>query len=108
MSGHHVIAFHESLHRELPVHRQPSGEPPFGAESLDVPGIMHARKRLDGLTQRRRIVIEVDEGTPAPRLEPTLPKRKILTSELVLLEQRRRVDELALAIGLPLPAVERT
>ena len=57
--------------------------------------------------QRRRVVVEIDECAAAPGLEAAFAQREVRAPQLVLREDVRRVDELALAVGAPLPPMER-
>ena len=102
-----VVALHERFHRELPVHREARGVPPLDLQALDVARIGHVGERTERLAQRRRVVVEVDEGATAPGLEPAFAQGQVAAAHLVLLEDRGREDELALPVGTPLPAVKR-
>ena len=93
---HHVVALHEGLHGELPVHGQPRRVPPLDLEAFDVPGVVDVGELAERLAQRRRVVVEVDERASAPGLDAARAQREIGAAQLIRLEERRRVDELAL------------
>src|ERR1700682_126103 len=107
MGLRHVVALHECRGRQFPVHRQKARLPPFDAQRLHVPFVMRGSERLDAVAQRRRIVVEVDPGAPAPQLAPDRGKAQIVGTEIALVENLGPQYEGAGTIEAPTPTVER-
>ena len=107
MGLHHVVLLHERLFGQLPVHREAAGVPPLGPQRLHLPGVEDGGERLDALPQRRRVVVEVDPGAPAPHLAPHRREVEVLGLQVVLGERLRLRDEGVRAVGAVAPPVER-
>ena len=106
MRAHHVIAFHEGLHGELPIGRQLDRPPAFHPEILDIARIHPRRDRAKALQQRGRIIVVVDEGAATPELHPARHQVEFRRLKILLIENPAAVDEGILAIHVPAPAME--
>ena len=89
---HHVVAFHEGFHCDLPVGRDLGTIAPFGAQALDVVGFQTVGHRAEAAPDFGAAGYEVD----------------VLVVELPVAEQVLAVNQRAFAIHVPAPAVERT
>ena len=103
----HVVLLLERLLRQLPVHREPAGVPPLGAQRLDLPPVEDRGGRLEALAQRRRLRIEVDPRAAAPHLAPHRREVDVPALELTLSERLPHGDSGVGAFGAVAPAVER-
>ena len=57
---------------------------PGDPQILDLPRIEDARRRLDRLTQRRRLGVEVDPHTPTPRIALNRGEAHVIRVDVVL------------------------
>ena len=107
MGLHHVVLLHERLFGELPVHGETTGVPPFDPQRLDLPGVKDGGERLDALSQRWSIVVQVDPGAPAPDLAPHGREVDVRRLQVVLGKRLLPRDEGVLAVRAVTPPVER-
>ena len=107
VGAHHVIAFHEGLHRGLPVGGKLGRIPPLGALAGLAVRLQSVEHRADGLAETGRSVVEVDEHAAQRLLGAARAQREIGLVELALAEHVAAIDEGVLAFAVPAPAVER-
>ena len=103
----HVVLLHERLFGELPVHGEPERVPPLGPHRLHLPRVEDGGGRLDALAQRRRVVVEVDPGAPAPRLAAHRREVDVVGLQVVLGEGTPLRHEGVAAVEAVAPPVER-
>ena len=107
MGAHDVIAFHEGLHRELPVGRQHCRIPPVHLELVGIAGIHPLDNRPHAVEQRGRVIVKVDEGAADPQLHPARFEVDFRVIEQFSRENLFAEHKSVLAFGIPAPAMER-
>ncbi len=106
MGPHDMIAFHEGLHRQLPVGRYHRRDPPFDLELVDIARVEGFYSRLDGVEQRCGIVVEIDESAAAPQLNPARHQIELGLLQILFAENLPAEHESVLTLHVEAPAVE--
>src|SRR6201999_798775 len=86
---------------------EPARLPPLDAQRLDLPRVVDRGERLEAVTQRRSVVVEVDPRAAAPDLTPDRDQAKIVGFQVVVVELLGPQHEGVLSVDAPAPTVER-
>ena len=108
MRFHGVVAFLEGLHRQFPVCRQYSAEPPVHFQLVNVAGIEPVCHRPQALAQAGGVVVEVDKCATCPEIDAARDEVDFRLVEQFGAEHLLAENERVFTLGVPAPAVERT
>jgi hypothetical protein len=80
--------------------------PPLDAQRLNLPRVVDRRERLEAVTQRRSVVVEIDPRAATPELAPDRDQPKIVGVQVVFVELVGPQHEGVASIDAPAPAVK--